>query len=269
MADRVEELRGIVARGYCHKANSHKVLDGDLLEAIVHELLWANQAAAAQAALALPAEPPQAWLYAIEDSAGAWKDGEQCVFGDKASAQDEVDLLNDGRAHGDDLEYRIVPLYRVLAYVLPLVKPQDELRCPVTVNKAGEHIRCEFHPKRSGASATPAPSERVEQCACYTELCKPGSNELIRIPCLFREGHGVPHSFDPIRASGIPPSPCVKESAREICLKFKCSHYVPGDYGLGGQDEPDERALKAITYALSVGTPRPFLVRERGENEIA
>lgn len=34
-------LRGIVARGYCHKANSSKVLDGDLLEAIVDELLAA------------------------------------------------------------------------------------------------------------------------------------------------------------------------------------------------------------------------------------
>ena len=42
----ISELRGIVARGYCHDKNSHKVLDGDLLEAIVEELL-----------LVLPSQP--------------------------------------------------------------------------------------------------------------------------------------------------------------------------------------------------------------------
>ena len=36
-----EALRGVVARGYCHSKNSHEVLDGDLLEAIVNELLAA------------------------------------------------------------------------------------------------------------------------------------------------------------------------------------------------------------------------------------
>lgn len=51
-----------------------------------------------------------AWLYAIEDSKGNWKDGEHCVFGDQASAQDEVDLLNDEPEH--EQEYRVVPLYR-------------------------------------------------------------------------------------------------------------------------------------------------------------
>jgi hypothetical protein len=39
---RTAELRGIVARGYCHDKNRHKELDGDLLEAIVQELLAAQ-----------------------------------------------------------------------------------------------------------------------------------------------------------------------------------------------------------------------------------
>lgn len=39
-----EQLRGIVARGYCHEKNAHKELDGDLLEAIVDELLQAHHA---------------------------------------------------------------------------------------------------------------------------------------------------------------------------------------------------------------------------------
>lgn len=35
----VEDLRGAVARGYCHDENQHKELDGDLLNAIVDELM--------------------------------------------------------------------------------------------------------------------------------------------------------------------------------------------------------------------------------------
>src|SRR5271163_3486356 len=44
---------------------------------------------------AAPAPVGEPWLYAIEGPNGEWKDGETCVFGDRASAQDEVDLLND------------------------------------------------------------------------------------------------------------------------------------------------------------------------------
>ena len=52
------------------------------------------------------------WLFAIEQiDNGTWKDGEQCVFGDLVSAQDEVDLLNDAFPEGDD-PYRVVPLFR-------------------------------------------------------------------------------------------------------------------------------------------------------------
>jgi len=58
---------------------------------------------------AAPAPVGEPWLYAIEGPNGEWKDGETCVFGDRASAQDEVDLLNDdGREKG----YKVVPLYR-------------------------------------------------------------------------------------------------------------------------------------------------------------
>src|ERR1019366_6847764 len=53
------------------------------------------------------AEKP--FIYAIEDSKGNWKDGEQCVFGDAASAKDEVELLNDAFPEGD-IEYKVVTL---------------------------------------------------------------------------------------------------------------------------------------------------------------
>ena len=51
------------------------------------------------------------FVYAIEDSKGNWKDGEQCVFGDAASAKYEVELLNDAFPEGD-IEYKVVPLFR-------------------------------------------------------------------------------------------------------------------------------------------------------------
>ncbi len=35
----IEEIRGAVARGWCAPANSHKVMDGDLAEAISQEIL--------------------------------------------------------------------------------------------------------------------------------------------------------------------------------------------------------------------------------------
>jgi hypothetical protein len=38
----IEEARGIAARGYCHPENSHKVLDGDLCEAIAREIVKAT-----------------------------------------------------------------------------------------------------------------------------------------------------------------------------------------------------------------------------------
>lgn len=36
-------LRGIVARGWCDAKNKHKVLDPDLIEAIVEELIGSNE----------------------------------------------------------------------------------------------------------------------------------------------------------------------------------------------------------------------------------
>ena len=51
------------------------------------------------------------FLFAIEDRQGKWKDGEQCVFGDAESAQEEVDLLNDAFDEGEE-EYKVLPLYR-------------------------------------------------------------------------------------------------------------------------------------------------------------
>lgn len=36
-------LRGIVARGWCDAKNKHRVLDPDLVEAIVEELIKSNE----------------------------------------------------------------------------------------------------------------------------------------------------------------------------------------------------------------------------------
>ncbi len=60
---------------------------------------------------ALSAEP---WLFAIAEPSGAWHDGEQCVFGDRESAQNEVDMLNDDLPEGEE-QYKLVPLFRTLA----------------------------------------------------------------------------------------------------------------------------------------------------------
>ena len=60
---------------------------------------------------ALSSEP---WLFAIAEPSGAWHDGEQCVFGDRESAQNEVDMLNDGLPEGEE-QYKLIPLFRTLA----------------------------------------------------------------------------------------------------------------------------------------------------------
>jgi len=56
------------------------------------------------------------WLFAIEecseDGKWSWHDGEQCVFGDRESAQDEVGMLNDDVEDWQGSPYRVVPLYR-------------------------------------------------------------------------------------------------------------------------------------------------------------
>ena len=67
-----------------------------------------------------PSEPPalteEPWLYAIEetseDGRKSWHDGEQCVFSDRESAQDEIDSLNDGVKDWQGSPYAVVPLYR-------------------------------------------------------------------------------------------------------------------------------------------------------------
>jgi hypothetical protein len=62
------------------------------------------------------------WLFAIEeqseDGRWSWHDGENCVFGDKQSAQDEVDQLNDAVEDWQGSPYRVVPLYRAASEAL-------------------------------------------------------------------------------------------------------------------------------------------------------
>lgn len=83
-----------------------------------------------EAALA-ESEPGQEepWLFAISEPSGAWHDGEQCVFGDRESAQDEVDLLNDDLEEGQP-HFKVVPLYRALARQPQRRRVQNEARIP-------------------------------------------------------------------------------------------------------------------------------------------
>ena len=74
------------------------------------------------------------FIYAIEDSKGNWKDGERCVFGDAASAIDEVELLNDAFPEGD-IEYKVVPLFRL--FTLRIAQLRVELR-PLTAREIGQ-----------------------------------------------------------------------------------------------------------------------------------
>lgn len=108
-----DELRKALARGYCHAENSRKVLDSDLIEAMREEV----EGLLAQHAVAEPQQKP--WLYAIQETNAegvvSWHDGEQCVFGDRESAQDEVDSLNDPFPDGEN-PFQIVPLYRIAAH---------------------------------------------------------------------------------------------------------------------------------------------------------
>jgi len=97
---------------------------------------WKSAAQTAQlstdkisAATASPLDEP--WLYAIEETnaagASSWHDGENCVFGDRESAQDEVDLLNDD--YPDEQPFRVVPLYRTEPPSAPaeVTAEQDEV----------------------------------------------------------------------------------------------------------------------------------------------
>jgi hypothetical protein len=62
-----QEILGAVARAYCHPRNSHKGLDGDLAEAIAHEIIALDRLAA----VALPAAP-SADLRSLH-TPGPWK----------------------------------------------------------------------------------------------------------------------------------------------------------------------------------------------------
>jgi hypothetical protein len=57
------------------------------------------------------ADGPAPWAYAIETPGGDMYDGEYAVFGDKHSAQDQVDCLNDDLEESEE-QYKLVPLFR-------------------------------------------------------------------------------------------------------------------------------------------------------------
>jgi len=76
------------------------------------------------------AEP---WLFAIAEPDGSWHDGEQCVFGDAESAQDEVNLLNDDLKQDTSARFMVVPLYR-----LPLAAHDQRSAEPVTPQMMSE-----------------------------------------------------------------------------------------------------------------------------------
>ena len=41
-----------------------------------------------------------------------------------------------------------------------------------------------------------------------------------------------------------------REYAEKLCLKHHLSHFVQGDDGFGGEDEPNEKAMRAIDEAV-------------------
>jgi hypothetical protein len=73
--------------------------------ACAHELETLLNAALAEA------DGPTPWAYAIETPGGDMYDGEYAVFGDKHSAQDQVDCLNDDLDESEE-QYKLVPLFR-------------------------------------------------------------------------------------------------------------------------------------------------------------
>jgi hypothetical protein len=62
-----QEILGAVARAYCHPRNSHKGLDGDLAEAIAHEIIALDRLAA----VALHPQPPDVHLAQAQGHAPA------------------------------------------------------------------------------------------------------------------------------------------------------------------------------------------------------
>jgi hypothetical protein len=67
-----QEILGAVARAYCHPRNSHKGLDGDLAEAIAHEIIALDRLAA----VALHPQPPDVHLAQAQGQAPAARTAE-------------------------------------------------------------------------------------------------------------------------------------------------------------------------------------------------
>lgn len=130
-----DELRELSRRAYCEyiaqcqreesRGFERKLKDGEFGKAELDAHMRAGELLGRHRAFAeatnLLAQPPaplteEPWLYAIEetneDGKKSWHDGEQCVFGDRQSAQDEVDSLNDAVEDWQGTPYAVVPLYR-------------------------------------------------------------------------------------------------------------------------------------------------------------
>lgn len=132
MSVQLDELRALVAKMRAFADECQEVIDYPDSE---HELGWfhgrqnlardyANELEVALAHVAVPVAP-EPWLFAISEPSGAWHDGENCVFGDCQSAQDEVYLLN-GDLQDDEPEFNVVPLYRAVPSAEQPTQPNSE-----------------------------------------------------------------------------------------------------------------------------------------------
>jgi hypothetical protein len=103
LRDRLRELRDKTP----HDGESHRWNDG--------KFCWRCKLDRELALPDTPEPPAEPWLYAIQETNAAgvtsWHDGENSVFGDRESAQDAVDCLNDEFPEGEN-PFQLVPLYR-------------------------------------------------------------------------------------------------------------------------------------------------------------
>jgi len=109
----------------------------------------------------------KAWLYAISETnregVESWHDGEQCVFGDRQSAQDEVDLLNDEYPEGE-FPFKVVPLYRAAALAeKPAERPQPTTPTKSTFRRV---MGCFAEAVNAAAPPVPQAEPDVEPPTC-------------------------------------------------------------------------------------------------------
>jgi hypothetical protein len=135
-----ERLEGLPAKWYAREREIEKALCVNFAYGHFSECAQDLKDVLASAPTLASLGVGEPWLFAIEehseDGRWSWHDGEQCVFADLASAQDEVDSLNDGVEDWQGSPYQVVPLYRTAA------PPAQGAPAPPVEARADLLIRC-------------------------------------------------------------------------------------------------------------------------------